>query len=34
MKQLLETVIYALVDEKDQVVITEETDKEGKELDG
>ena len=29
MKQLLETIIYALVDEKDEVVITEETDKEG-----
>lgn len=29
MKQLLETIIYALVDEKDEVVITEETDREG-----
>lgn len=29
MKQLLETIIYALVDDKDQVVITEESDKDG-----
>lgn len=29
MKQLLETIIYALVDEKDEVIISEETDREG-----
>ena len=29
MKELLETIVFALVDEKDQVVITEEEDKEG-----
>ncbi|HHT94640.1 MAG TPA: KH domain-containing protein [Clostridia bacterium] len=29
MKELLETIVFALVDEKDQVVITEEEDKDG-----
>lgn len=29
MKELLETIVFALVDEKDQVNITEEEDKDG-----